>query len=442
MSDRDIPALRRKLLDVTSYTRPIMAGGVLLIAFGLVFGGGAAYAPIEGAAVAAGNFVARGQNQKIQHLEGGIVAEILVNEGDLVRRDDVLIRLDITQAQAELRRLTNEFNSGSARLARLLAERERKARIAYPDWLLERARRDRGIALLMADQDMEFAARQESRATQISILEQKIKAAEAEIEGYRAQARSLRESQALLDEEMAALDTLQGKGLMGSERIFRTRRELVENHGRQGQIAAVIGTTELTIQENRGQIAKLHKEGVEEAAIEVVDLRLQLGKTAAEIETAQDIIRRSEVTAPTDGIVVTRHVNTLGSVLAPGGEVVELLPQPADLVIEVEVMPADIDRVHPGQKAAVQVAALDIPYAPMMPGTVEYVSADRTIDEAKDKEYYIVRISDVALPDDVDDSRIYPGMQVEAFIETGSRTFAQYLFEPLWLGFRRSLREK
>lgn len=131
----------------------------------------------------------------------------------------------------------------------------------------------------------------------------------------------------------------------------------------------------------------------------------------------------------------------MGGVLAQGGTVVELLPTPTDLVVEVRVTPGDIDRISVGQTASVRIPALNIPYSPLMHAKVEYVSADRVLDEKNETEYYVARISEIELPADMEKARLYPGMQVEAFIVTESRTFSGYLFDPIWQSFTRSLRE-
>ena len=438
----NIDGLRKKLLASTNHRKPILIGLTSLALFAGVFGVGAGTAPIEGAALAAGHFVARGQNQLVQHLEGGIVSEILVKEGDVVRKGDVLIRLDTTRAKSELERLTGELHSGMAREARLLAERDSLDHIVYPPALLDMAKAEPAMALLMADQDKEFSARLGSRATKIEILERKNKAAETEIEGYKIQRAANKTQRDLLQQEIDSVQALFDKGLTAAERLYRLKRNIADLEGQDGKLASQVGSIEQSILENMQEIEGLENTRVEDAAKDIVELRLSLAQTRDDMTKSSDIVRRSVVVAPVDGVVFKRHVNTIGAVLAQGGDVVELLPQPSNLVVEVMVLPQDIDRIYNGQEAAIRIPALHIPYSPLMPGRIEYVSADRMTNQDTGEEYYVARISDIALPSDIDQKRLYPGMQVESFIVTGPRTFAEYIFDPIWQSFTRSLREK
>ena len=417
-------------------------GAIVMIVLTISAGFGAAYLKFDGAAVAQGNLTARGQNQIVQHLEGGIVAEILVDEGELINKGDVIVRLDTAQASSDLRSFIAEMNSTAARLAAFRAEREGKTEIVYPPWLLENAKGDEEVAALMADQDWEFKARLDAAASQADTLRRKIDAAHAELEGYRVQLDSFEQQKALAVEELVDVDKLFKKQLVGASRVYDIKRELADTEGQIGSVASKIGEIEQRILGFRQEIYSLEKDRVELAAEQVVTFRLELIKLVAKIEETRDVIRRSTVRSPVDAVVVRRAVNTLGGVLAGGGEVVELLPQPADLVAEVRVVPYDIDRVYLGQEALVRLSALDIPFAPLLDGRVEYIAADTDIDEATGAEYYPVRISSIQVPDDVGTSRLYSGMQVEAFIKTGERSFAQYVFEPLKRSFDRSLRER
>ena len=441
IDQNELTTLRRRLLASTDHRKPVLIGFTALALFAGAFGVGAGTAPIDGAAIAPGNFVARGQNKLIQHLEGGIVSEILVEEGDSVRRGDILVRLDTARAEADLARLTTELNMGLAREARLVAERDGHASITYPEVLLQAASDKGTIAALMHDQDKEFAARVASREVKISILRQKIKAGEQQISGYEAQIAANSKRQGLLQKEIDAVQSLFDKGLMEGERLYNLKRNMAELEGDNGKAAADVGAVHQSNLENEQQIASLEKERVVEAARDVIELRLALAKVQKELAQTHDLLDRSVVAAPVDGIVVKLDVNTVGGVLAQGGTVVELLPMPADMVVEVRVTPGDIDRISEGQTASVRIPALHIPYSPLMSAKVEYVSADRLRDEKSEADYYIARISEIELPDDMDKSRLYPGMQVEAFILTESRTFAEYLFDPIWQSFTRSLRE-
>ncbi|WP_164660061.1 HlyD family type I secretion periplasmic adaptor subunit [Tropicibacter sp. Alg240-R139] len=433
----------RKSLEKNTDLSPTLRFGTLVLILILMSAGfAAAYLKFDGAAVAAGNMMARGQNQIVQHLEGGIVSEIFVDEGEEIKAGDVIIRMDTTQATSDLRTYIAEMNSTAARLAAFHAEREGEIKITYPAWLIDIAKRDEEVAALMQDQDREFQARLEASAAQAGTLRSKIEAAKAEVEGYKVQLVSYKQQKALTTAELADVETLYGKQLVGASRVYDVRGQMAELDGRVGQVASKIGEIEQRILGFQQEIYALEKDRVELAAEQVVTFRLDMLKLAAAIEETRDVIRRSTVRSPVDAVVVRRAVNTIGGVLGSGGEVVELLPQPADLVAEVKVLAGDIDRVYMGQEALVRLSALDIPFAPLLDGKVEYIAADRDVDETTGLEFYPVRISNIQVPDDIGDNRLYSGMQVEAFIKTGERTFAQYVFEPLKRSFERSLRER
>ncbi|WP_373503339.1 HlyD family type I secretion periplasmic adaptor subunit [Aestuariivirga sp.] len=437
----EVLALRKRLLAATNHTKPIWVGAVALAVFGGVFGVGAATAPINGAAIAAGSFVARGQNQVVQHLEGGIVAEILVDEGSVVSRGDILVRLDTTRARAELERLTTELHMGMAREAQLMAERDEQDRISYPGVLLEAARSDQAVARLISDQESEFSARQASRAVKIAILRQSINAGEEQIEGFLAQRDAYAIQIDLLRQEIKAVQSLYDRGLSAMDRLYGLSRTAAEIQGLDAKVKSEIGAVRQMNLEAEQQIASLERERVEAAATDVISLRLELAKLQKELKQTSDLLTRSIVVSPVDGIVVKREVNTVGGVIEEGGTIVELIPTPANLVVEARINPADIDRIFEGQAASVRIPALHIPYSPLMTARVEYVSADKLIGSEDESDYYVARISEIVLPSDIDPGRLYPGMQVEVFIITGSRTFAEYLFDPLWTSFSRSIRE-
>lgn len=434
--------VRARLFARTSAGAPIAIGLLAMAALFGSFGVWAGTAPIRGAAVAEGSFVARGQNRTIQHLEGGIIEAILVDEGAQVRAGDELIRLDPTQSRATLQRLSAEFETILAREARLVAEREGADRLAFSDTLRERAANEPVIAELMADQEEEFAAKRDRFRAETAVLGQKIKALEEEISGQKAQRAAIARQLALVEEEIEDVQALFEKRLTAQERLLALKRTASQLQGKDGELIAASGKAEQTILENRQQIIRLETERVEEAATGLVELRVEKAKLQNEIEAAADVLERGSVRTPMDGIVVKVHVNTIGGVLEQGAAVVDILPLPADLVVEARLDPVDIDRVAPGQDASVRIPALHIPYSPAIPARVEYVSADRFVDEETNEIYYLARIGGIDLPADIEPERLYPGMQVEAFIATEPRTFLEYLVEPVLQSFQRSLREQ
>lgn len=433
---------RRRLSRATNFRRPIIIGLAGTAIFAATLMGWAATAPIEGAALAAGKFVARGQNKRIQHYEGGIVSEIAVAEGDLVKQGDVILRLDTTQQEAELRRLSAEYDAALAYEARLLAERDRREEIEYPAELAARRGSEEPIATLMDDYEREFKSSLMARKNEMTILDQKIKAQGAQIAGYKAQLDATVTQLEIVDQELAVVEDLLTKGLITQERVFGMRRAKAKLLGDKGNFESTISKIDEEILQNRQEIEQLLNSSSEKAAKDLLELRVSAAKIVRDLVSTKDFLARSVVRSPVDGIVVTLHVHTIGGVLSEGGAIADIIPQPADLIAEVRVDPADIDRIHSGQAAGIRIPALHIPYSPLIDAKVEYVSADSLIDQDTGSSYYLARIGDIDMPSDIDQERLDPGMQVEAFIVTEPRTFAEYVLDPIWESFTRSFREK
>jgi HlyD family type I secretion membrane fusion protein len=434
--------LRRELRRATNYRSPVLFGLFALFLLAGVFGYWAFTAEILGATVATGHFTARGQNRIVQHLEGGIVTEIAFKEGDSVKAGDVLVRLDATQIEAELASLASQADILTAQEARVLAERDGLDTIVYPDALMQRAAANPSIAAYMADQTKEFEAARLRRQTETAILEFKIGSQEAEIAGYDTQNAAGAQQQTLNVEEIASLQGLFDQGLANQQRLTDVKRKSLDLQSEIGRRSSMAESGRQAVQQNQREIQKLSDEVVAQAASDLVDLRVEKAKVINQIVSNNDVLQRSAIRAPVDAVIVDLKVNTIGAVVAQGGEIAELLPQPADLIIEARVQPVDIDRVFVGQQAEIRIPALHIPYSSMIPAKVEYVSADSLVDKDTGEVYYVGRVSDIELPPDIDSKRLAPGMEVEVFFISEPRTFAEYVIDPLWLGLTRSLREE
>ena len=422
-----------------SASSPILAG-VLAIVIGL--GGGtfwAATAPLDSAAVAPGVIVAAGQNKVIQHLEGGIVDEILVNEGDTVTRGQVMVRMSKTAPEAAHKSLLLQNDELRAVEARLVAERDGREEIDFPADLGNRKEAPE-VARILDGQRNEFSARRESLKSEVSIHEAQILALREEIGGLDVQRKSTTDQLVLIKEELADSNKLLAKGLMQKPRVLALERNATELSGNQGQLTASIAKAQQNILAAQAQISTLKKDWLEKLISQLRDVQFKIANTGEQLRAASDVEERTEIRSPVDGIVIKLHVNTIGGVVRPGDLLLELLPTGAALLIEARINPDDADVVFPGRMAQLRFPALRARTTPTFEGRVEFVSADRLVDRESQHAYYLARIRMDAK--DIDGLKLYPGMPAEVFVETGERTVLQYLAGPLSDMIAHSWREE
>lgn len=425
----------------TNIALPAIAGLVILCLAVLGFGAWAATAKLSSAAVADGVFIATGQNKTIQHLEGGIVREILVKEGDLVKAGQPLVLLDETAQRSDMRRLRLQLYTHLAISARLEAELQTFAAIRFPQEVMDNAG-DPEVAAIMEAQGREFAARQHELDSEIRISRDRIEAIRQEIKGLRAQQSSLCKQLELLVEEVKTNEDLLEKGLVKRPRYLALKRSEAALEGDIGKIEADIGRAAERITEAESQIALARSQHKEKASAAQRESQTLLDDIRERIKSTQDILSRRRITAPVRGVVVKLHHNTPGGVIAAGQDIIELLPADDQLLIEARVSPSDIDVVRTGLGAEVRLVALDRRTTPLVQGSVTYVSADAIEDERRNAVYYLARIQldDAALAQAAD-LKISPGMPVEVYIRTGERTFFDYLLKPITDSFNRAFRE-
>lgn len=432
------------------WTRDVKTGSRLLFTSGLAlttvflagFGAWAAYAPLAGAAVASGVVAAAGKNQKIQHLEGGIIERILVREGEAVIAGQVLFELDSTGPEAQRNRLAQEVVALAARLARLQAERDGEDRLDYSDVLVSRAKQ-RGVPHLLVEQEKEFSARLGRYRQEIIIYQQRVNALMDQSAGMTHQQTAIERQLEVVREEVARKKDLLDRGLTDRSEYTALLRSEAELVGQLGQVRSSILVAKTQVIEANEHLARQTAQRVETAASELNDVRTTLSSSEEQLHAASAVLDRVRVRAPADGIVVKTISNTIGGVVKPGDILLELLPTSEDLVVEARIPPQDVDVVQPGHLADLRFIALNVRTTPVVPGTVTYISADSFIDQATQQPYYVarIRITD-DLPVEITRAQIYPGMPVETFIKTGERTFFDYLTRPIVDSFGRAFREK
>jgi membrane fusion protein, type I secretion system len=442
---------------------PAILGLMGILAFFGGLGVWASTAPIAGAAVAPGTLVASGHNKIIQHLECGIIKEILVHEGDRVKADAPMFILDRTAAETNLNRLTAKRDTLQAYEARLVAERDGKESLLRPDQLpsellqtgpsqrpaiglfpeaLVARSSDPWVQRLLDDQRAEFDARLHRHRDEIGILDKRIGAFQEEITGIEAQNEALDQQLELVDKEITDLSSLFEKGFATQDRILALKRSQAALLGEKGENIAKIASAHQQIAEIEQEKGRLRTTRREEASTNLNQTRTELQDVEKQIHTARDILDRIVIRSPVAGVVVKLGIHTTGEVIQSGQRLLEILPDGADLLIEARVRPEDIDAIKVGQTAAVRFSDLNRRTTPVVDAQVTYVSADRLVDETTQQSYYLarLRLADLA-GTGIDQADLYPGMQVESFIRTTERTFVDYLVRPIRDSFQKAFRE-
>ena len=413
-----------------------------LVAFFLLFGFGgiwATTAPIEGAAIAPGQVTVKTYSKVVQHLEGGIIKDIFVEDGAFVEANEPILEIDNTQSATELEAQNHMLFSLRALEKRLEAERDGQNSLIYPPSFNSMGRQGEEE---MAVQIEIFNARRSAINGSIDLLEQRIEQLQSQIIGYRAQQVSKEELTASYSDELADVSELLSQGFSDKNRLRALERNISTAKGEVAELTASIASTEVAIGEARLRILQERKEFHNAVVSELREVQADLN-VGAEVAIAQeDIVSRTIVRAPDSGIVNGLQVHTIGGVIAPGMRILDIVPQADELIIESRLSPLDIDRVVVGQEASIRFSSFGMGTAPSIYGKVTSVSADSIIDEATGFPYYLARVevSQESLQE-LGDLSLVPGMPAEVFIATGARTFLQYVFKPLTNAFVRGLRD-
>lgn len=414
---------------------------LLLVAFG-GFGLWSAFAPIDGAAVAPGVVAVESARKTIQHLDGGIVSEILVREGGRVAAGDVIIRLDDTQASAQLEIARGQYLSLRAQESRLVAERDDLPKIAFPDELLT-ARDDPRIREAITGEERVFDARRKALTGEQQVLKQRREQLQEQIRGLEALSVSKLKRVNLYQEEIAGLDKLFAKGLGDKSRLLEWERLAAEVDGERGQHQSDAARAGVQIGETEIQAAQIKRKFTSDVVTELRDVETKLADLRERMRALQQTLGRTVIKAPVAGAVVGTSIHTIGGVIRPGDHLLDIVPENESFIVEAQVQPIDIDRVSPGMEADLRMSAFNARTTPTITGRVLTISADSLTDQATRRSYYLARIQ--VTPDGMAKLKGRPlqaGMPVEALIKTGERTFFEYLIRPVTDRLAQAFREE
>lgn len=464
---------------------PILFGmWMVVLVFG-VFGLWSIIARIDSAAIAPGKVILDENRKSISHLEGGIVETIHTRVGDQVQRGDPLITLTEVRARAQVDLLQSQLYNTLAIEARLLAERDKKDSITFPDVLLHmaaslperqakleeiqkalenaenrtmdevqtlnedlaRAQADmqaaQNVREILDNQQRIFETRTENLRGQLDILSTRISKHEQEIRGLDMQVDSMSSQIGLLSEEIAVVDKLVKEGNATRPRLLSLQRQRAELQGRQGEYISLRAKAHESIDETKLSMLNTESEYMNKVVEELKQAQQQVSELNEKITASTDVLDRVVIRAPVDGIVNDLAVYTRGGVVKPGERILDIIPLSGEMTVEARVSPQDIDVVHDGLDARVRLTAYKARQVPPVNGKVTFVSGDQFTDERTGQGYFLARIKINAKElERLKDVSLSPGMPADVLIITGSRTFLAYMMDPITQSFQHSFRQE
>ncbi|HVO90575.1 MAG TPA: HlyD family type I secretion periplasmic adaptor subunit [Casimicrobiaceae bacterium] len=425
-----------------SIRRHMVAGVVVVVLLVVVVGGWASTTQIAGALIAEGSIVVDTNVKKVQHPTGGVVGKLFVQDGDQVKSGQILVQLDDTVTRANLAIVTKGLDELAARRARLEAERDGTESITFPPDLLAR-QSDPAVATAISNERKLFELRRSARSGQKAQLQQRIAQLKDEITGLTAQLDAKAQETKLINKELEGVRDLYQKNLVPLTRVNSLERDAARLEGERGQLLASVAQAKGKVSETQLQIIQIDQDLSSEVAKDMREVDAKYGEFIERKVTAEDQLKRIDIRAPQDGVVLESKVHTVGGVITAGDTIMQIVPESDKLQVEAKVNPRDIDQVQVGQAALLRFTAFNSRTTPEVSGTVMRVSADTTSDQRTGQSYYTIRVSmthdETARLGDV---KLIPGMPVEAFVQTGERTVLSYLIKPLQDQFMRAFREK
>ena len=424
--------------------KKIVIFGLLIIG---IFVGGfslwAAISPLESAAMAPGKIIVAGYRRMIQHLEGGIIQAIYVKDGLVVKKGQVLLQLDDNQAKIVLQLRRDEVFELMALVARLQAEKANLAKIIFPKRMMDQEK-DKKVQEVIDGQIAIFDANEKSFRGSIDLLGQRIVQLKEEIKGTESSIAYTKRQLELIDEEEKSVAYLEKQKLIERSRLLSLQREAAKLKGMIGEYQAKISVLMQQIGEAKLKIVTLEKDRQKEILTDLREAQQKLSAAIEKEKAAEDVLQRTTIRSPLSGEVVDLKVHTIGGVVRPGEPIMDIVPNREKLVVEAKVSPIDIDIVHKGLVAKVQLTAFKARITPYLTGRVTRVSADIVTDQASKESYYLARIEiDKGEIDKLPKSqKLYPGMPAQVMIITEKLTPWQYFVKPITESFDKAFREQ
>jgi len=420
----------------------MIAGAAIMAAFFVGLGGWAAFAPLNSAAVAPAVVKVEGNRKSVQHLEGGIVKELRVREGDKVATEQTLILLDDTQARAAVDVYSKQYDELTAQEARLIAERDGAAAVQFPQALIAR-RAEPDVAAIIAGQTNLFKSRRTTLTGTVDVLRKKISQTQEQIVGLEGQAAAYKRQLQSTHNENNGLRDLFKKGYVPRQRMLELERSEAALEGQIAEVSSNILRARQSIEEVNVQIVQAQSDRLAQVANDLRDVQVKLLEIGPKVSSAKETLRRTEIRSPYAGVVVGLTAFSVGGVISPGEKIMDVVPEKGGLIVEATVAPEDVKDLHVGMRAEVHLTAYKQRTVPIIHGKVLQVSADRLTDTKTGAGYYLaqVKVDEQELAE-LKDVRLAPGMPALVMIPTGERSALDYLLRPLTDSLRKSFREQ
>jgi HlyD family secretion protein len=416
----------------------------MLMAGALVasIGGWAGTAELAGAVIASGVVVVESEVKKVQHPTGGIVGELRVENDQRVNAGDVVLSLDETQTKANLAVFTKSLDELHARQARLEAEKEGAQSIEFPAELLLRESNDSVVEHILDGERKLFSLRVDARNGEKAQLRERETQLRLEIDGLAQQIEAKGLEIDLIQEELKGVLQLWKKNLIPVTRVTALKRDAARLGGERGQLIAAKAADGGKVAEVELQIIQIDQDARSKVAEELSDVRAKIAELTERKIAAEDQLKHINIRAPQTGRVHELAVHTVGGVISAGETIMLVVPENDALGIQAKVSPQDIDELRPGQPALLRFSTFNLRTTPELNGKVSWIAPDQTEDKRTGVSYFTIRIavSDAEIAR-LGGLKIIPGMPVEVFVQTGSRTMLSYLLKPLTDQLTRTFRE-
>ncbi|MGV8988099.1 MAG: HlyD family type I secretion periplasmic adaptor subunit [Cypionkella sp.] len=414
-----------------SSRKPIWMGLITIVLLLGFFVGWGMFTTISGAVVASGVIQVEQNRQVVQHPDGGVVAEIDVQEAQAVKAGDLLISLDGRQIKADLTIVEGQLFDSMARKARLEAERDDMPAPVFPQDLLDLAKARTDVAEQIEGQKRLFTARAETQNAQIDQLQKRLDQIGSQDIGIKAQMSAIDDQINLLTPEINDQQTLLDKGLTQSSRIMDLKREVARLAGNKGELLSNLAQSEGKATETQLQILQIKSARREDANTQLRDMGDKTLELAERRRSLTEQVNRLDIRAPVSGIVLGLTVTTPQSVIRAAEPILYIIPQDRPLIIIAQIPPIHVDEVHVGQAARVNFAAFSARTTPQLNGSLTNISADAITDQATHQSYYRAEVTlDAGEIARLGDEKLVPGMPVQVYVSTGDRTPMAYLLKP------------
>ena len=417
----------------------------LFVVFGLLGGFGlwASLAHIDGASVAPGVVVVESSRKTIQHLEGGIVNQIHVREGEIVSANQPLVSLDTTQTQAQVALLKTQYINLSAKLSRLEAVRNGASNIDWIDFQFELDTSEIGLfESAQADQQAIFQRQLVELSSQTEVLNEQRVQIDQQLTGLRESILERRKTIVSFESELETARKLVADGFGTEQRVQEILRQLANVRASFSREQSEIQSLQSEVSELASRkIALINGQG-KQVDEELADVRARHQDVLERLFAASDRLERSVIRAPESGVVLELMLNTVGGIVSSGQPIMEIVPTGDQLKVEARIPTDDIDRVSIGQSAEIMFPAFNTHTTPRLSGIVRRISADRLVDQATGLPYFMAEIE---VPNEEREQLggqvLLPGMSAQVLIKTGARSLVSYLFKPVSDTMDRAFRE-